>query len=191
MRLIGLLMAVASVCAGGVVACSSPSAAPPPPVVNGTDAAPDDSGVVDCTTDPLAETYAPNMQQSGKGGLKFVLVKVMNPTEQGTMVEGPPAVGTNTWTLKLLDQSGAPITNATFPPGTIAPWPAAWPVGVYPYMPKHGHGSSAWPMITNNMDGTYTIDNVYLFMAGLWQININVKAGTQADSTVFGFCVQG
>jgi hypothetical protein len=188
MRFIGLAMAFATVCSGAI-ACSSTSAAPPTGG-NATDASPTDTGVEDCSTDPLALSYAPNMQQAGKAGaLKFVLVKSSNVSEQGQMVDGAPVVGTNTWVIKVLDQNGAPVTGAMFPPESG--WPAGWPVGVYPYMPHHGHGSSSWPMVTDNMDGTYTIANLYLFMAGLWQVTINTKSGTSTDSAVFGFCVQG
>jgi hypothetical protein len=130
------------------------------------------------------------MAQAGMGGVfKFVLVKNTNTSLQGTTVEAPPSIGANTWLIKILDKNGAPVTGAMFPPESG--WPIGWPVGVYPYMPHHAHGTSAYPAITNNMDGTYTIDNVYLFMAGLWQVTINAKSGTQADSGVFGFCVQG
>jgi len=158
--------------------------------VNATDAAPTDTGETDCTTDPLAEMYAANMQQVGAAGaLNFALVKSLSLSPQCQMVEGPPTLGSNTWIIKVLDKTGAPVTNATFP--AMSNWPAGWPVGVYPYMPHHGHGSSAWPTITDNQDGTYTIDNVYLFMGGLWQITINAKSATSTDSAVFGFCVQG
>jgi hypothetical protein len=147
-------------------------------------------GLVDCTTDPLAETYVSNMQQAGTGGtFKFVLVKSMSLSAQGQMVEAPPVLNGNTWIIKLLDKNGAAVTDAIFPPESS--WPAGWPVGVYPFMPHHGHGSSAWPTVTNNMDGTYTIDNIYLYMAGLWTITLNAKSGTWTDSAVFGFCIQG
>jgi hypothetical protein len=189
MRFIGLSMAFATVCAG-VVACSSTRSPSDPTGGNATDAQPPDTGVTDCSTDPLAETYASNMEQAGMAGnFKFVLVKSTSLSQQGTTVEGAPVVGTNTWTIKILDKNGAPVVGATFPPESS--WPAGWPIGVYPYMPHHGHGSTSHPTVTDNMDGTYTIGGVYLFMAGLWQITINTKSGTWADSAVFGFCVQG
>jgi hypothetical protein len=188
MRLVGISTAFAAVCATAL-ACSSKTEGTQQGG-NATDAAPSDTGIVDCTTDPLAETYSPSMEQAGAGGaLKFVLLKSLSVSAQGQMVDGPPALGSNTWILKVLDKSGAPATGAMFPPQSS--WPAGWPVGVYPFMPHHGHGSSAWPTVTNNMDGTYTIDNVYLYMAGLWQVTINATSGGQTDSAVFGFCVQG
>jgi hypothetical protein len=188
MRFIGLSVAFATVCAGAI-ACSSTSEGPPTGG-NATEASPTDTGVEDCSTDPLALTYAANMQQAGTAGaFKFVLVKSSSVGDQGQTVDGPPVQGTDTWVIKILDKQGAPVIGAAFP--TESGWPTNWPVGVYPFMPHHGHGSSLWPMVTDNMDGTYTIDNLYLFMAGLWQVTINAKSGTQTDSAVFGFCVQG
>ncbi len=163
---------------------------------NQTDAAPGDGGFTGCNTDPLAQTYAPDMVQKGAAGdLSFQLVSVMVPNEQGVMMAGPPSQGSNQWTIKVLDKSGAPVTNATFPTPTVVPVgcplaPSGWG-GVYACMPHHGHGSTAQPMITPNADGTYTIDDVYLFMAGLWTVVINAKAGTVTDSATFGFCVDG
>jgi hypothetical protein len=163
---------------------------------NQTDAAPGDSGFTGCTTDPLALTYAPGMVQHGTGGnLSFQLVNVMVPNEQGVMMSGPPSQGTNQWVIKVLDKSGAPVTNATFPAPTLVPLgcpqvPAGWPVGVYACMPHHGHGTSQ-PMLTPNGDGTYTIDGLYLYMVGLWEVVIDAKAGAVTDSVDFGFCVDG
>src|SRR5579859_8252599 len=87
---------------------------------NQTDAAPGDGGFTGCATDPLALTYAPNMVQHGTAGnLSFQLVSVMVPNEQGVMTPGPPSQGTNQWVIKVLDKSGAPVTNATFPAPTV------------------------------------------------------------------------
>jgi hypothetical protein len=76
----------------------------------------------------------------------------------------------------LLDASGKPITNATFP--TIKTW-----------MPLHGHSSSVLPTSMSNGDGTYTV-SLYLFMPGLWQITFNALAGSVSDSAMFTFCVE-
>jgi hypothetical protein len=163
---------------------------------NDTDAAPGDGGFVGCATDPLALSYAPNMVQHGTAGnLSFQLVSVMVPNEQGVMMPGPPGEGTNQWIVKVLDKSGAPVTNATFPAPTVVPLgcpqvPAGWPVGVYACMPHHGHGTSQ-PSLTPNADGTYTIDGLYFYMVGLWTVVINAKAGAVTDSATFGFCVSG
>jgi hypothetical protein len=176
--------------------CSSNSQSGPPGG-NQTDAAPGDGGFTGCTTDPLALTYASNMVQHGAAGnLSFQLVSVMVPNEQGVMTAAPPSVGSNRWVIKVLDKSGAPVTGATFPLPTVVPVgcpqvPGGWPVGVYACMPHHGHATTSYPSLTPNGDGTYTIDGLYLYMVGLWEVVISAKAGTTTDSVNFGFCIDG
>lgn len=128
-----------------------------------------DDGGITCQTDRRAETYTANMQKPGRlGALQFTLVQ-SDPA--------PPGKGTNTWTLKLQDKSGNPVTGAT--------------VTARPLMPDHGHGTSVVPQVTPAADGTYGIAPLYLFMAGLWQITLNVQAGATTDVAVFSFCIQG
>jgi YtkA-like len=115
-----------------------------------------------------ADAYTPNMDKAGDAkALTFVLVSA---------APVPPGEYYNTWTLKLLDASGKPIPDATFP--TIKTW-----------MPLHGHSSSVLPKSMSNGDGTYTV-SLYLFMPGLWQITFNAVAGSLSDSAMFTFCVE-
>jgi hypothetical protein len=90
----------------------------------------------------------------------------------------PPAIDDNIWTVKVLDPSGAPATNATF--SSIKTW-----------MPDHGHGSPETPMATPDLDGTYTVQPLYLFMNGLWQITFTVQVGAVSDTATFSFCIGG
>ncbi len=191
MRKIGLPAAVPTICAI-LAACSSSGGAAGPKGGNATDAAPSDSDVVDCSSDRLAEAYAPGMKAMGSSGnFQVQLVSVSVENSQGQEVQEPPAKGVNQWIVKVLDKSGNPVTGVTFPPETTSPWPSGWPIGVLPYMPYHGHASSTWPTMTANADGTFTIDGVNLFMAGVWQVTFHVKANSETDSAVFGFCVPG
>jgi hypothetical protein len=57
-------------------------------------------------------------------------------------------------------------------------------------MPHHGHGTSQ-PSLTPNADGTYTIDGLYLYMVGLWEVVLSAKAGAVTDTATFAFCVDG
>ncbi len=163
MRLVALGIALAAL-SFGVAACSSNSASP----------APEDSGVADTGSvvgcdSPNEEMYSPNMQQAGASSVfTFVLVS-SDPA--------PPANDTNTWVIKLLDASGQPVTDATFP-------------SVVPTMPTMTHGTTP-VKVTSNGDGTYTFTPLYFFMAGLWQVAINASSGSQKDTTSFYFCVAG
>ncbi len=126
------------------------------------------SNVVGCLTDMRAMTYAANMELPSKEArLKLVLVS-SDPA--------PPTKGNNNWMLKVLDAAGAPVMGAT--------------LDVKPFMPDHGHGTSIVPTITPAGDA-YKVDNVNLFMAGLWQVTITVSAGMKSDFGVFSFCIPG
>lgn len=85
----------------------------------------------------------------------------------------PPALGDNTWTVTLSDPD-ASITGAT------------------PFMPDHGHGTPVTAEVTpTGTPGEFTISPVNLFMAGLWEVTIDIitQAGT-TDQVVFAFCVE-
>ncbi len=126
------------------------------------------SNVVGCATDTRGMTYAANMELASKEGrLKLVLVS-SDPA--------PPTKGNNNWVLKVTDAAGAPVSGAT--------------LDVKPFMPDHGHGTSIVPTITAAGDA-FKIDNVNLFMAGLWQVTITVSAGSSSDFAVFAFCIPG
>jgi len=138
----------------------------------------DDSGgtggaggnTIGCMNDPRAMIYTADMMlpMSVSGNLKFELVNSM---------PGPPIKGTDTWMLKLLDHNNQPVTGAM--------------LKVTPFMPDHGHGTSVVPTITP-MGDSYQISNLYLFMAGLWMVTIEVDASAAgADTGVFYFCIPG
>lgn len=151
----------------GAVACSSGSNSA---AIGGTGDAggsTEASATEQVTCDKPSQTYTPGMSQKGtSGALTFVLVQASG---------GAIGVGVDTWTVKLLDASGAPVDGATFT--TIKAW-----------MPEHNHGWTA-AMATDQGGGTYTLSNLYLFMAGFWQITLDVQAGAVTDSTVFSFCL--
>jgi hypothetical protein len=152
----------------GAVACSSSSG-------GGSSDTPD--GGIGCTDYPHIESYSAGMGQMGKSGLlRFELVDA-NPA--------PISPATEIWTIKILDASGTPVTDATFPAmnGTIIN-PRAW-------MPQMGHGGTITSntMITNNHDGTYGIGVVDLFMEGVWEVDIAAQSGSMLDATSFYFCL--
>ncbi len=145
----------------------SPAADAPGAQSPGADAG---STIIGCAGDSRAETYRPDMSEVGASkALTFILVG-------GS--PAPPAIDDNIWTVKVLDSSGAPATNATF--SSIKTW-----------MPDHGHGSPETPMATPNADGTYTVQPLYLFMNGLWQITFTAQVGAVSDTATFSFCIGG
>jgi hypothetical protein len=154
---------------GATAACSSSSGEP---TTGATAAAVNPTNASVCptwtsTTAPLM-AYASNLTKVGaSGAFTFVLMDV---------TPAPPALGTMTWTMKILDASGAPVTDAT------VPTPTTW-------MPQHLHSSTALPSVVNNGDGTYTLGNLYLYMPGVWQVTVQATSGATTDSAVFTFCL--
>lgn len=146
--------------------CSTSSAAPDD-AGTGTDDAP----VVSCGTDPRVDTYTANMTKTSKSGAVKVTLVLSDP--------GPPTHGTNTWTLKVTDGAGVALVSPT--------------VAVTPFMPDHGHGTSVRAVVTAQPDGTYSVTPLYLFMAGVWRVTIDVNVGDAAapESVAFFFCVAG
>jgi hypothetical protein len=159
-------LSIAAVLVGLVAAlgCSSHSSSE-----SGDDsgASADTSGLVSCD-DPRVQLFVPNMQQAGaSGAFTFVLVS-SSPS--------PPADESNTFVLQVLDAGGQQVTGAT--------------LTVIPTMPTMGHGTST-VTVTPNSDGSYTLQPLYFFMAGLWEIAITAESGSQKDTTSFYFCVAG
>jgi hypothetical protein len=82
----------------------------------------------------------------------------------------PPAQGTNEVLLTITDKAdGAPRDGLD--------------VAVKPWMPAMGHGTSIAPTVVPQMNGTYLISNVDLYMAGLWQLRLTISGSTQDNAT--------
>jgi hypothetical protein len=170
-----LVVIGAGMLAAGLVGCGSGA----PAAVDGPAApATDDGGLIDfdadtfipCTGDPRAERYAAGMQKTAPKGQLTVTLLSSDP--------GPPIKGTNVWTVLVSDAAKAPQSGAS--------------VKVKPFMPDHGHGSPAKPVISALSDaGQYKVTPLYLFMAGLWEVTLDVTtaAGVQ-DAVVFRFCIE-
>jgi hypothetical protein len=53
-------------------------------------------------------------------------------------------------------------------------------VGVVPYMPSMGHGTSVTPTVTAEGGGKYLVTNLYLFMPGTWELETSFS-GPMSD----------
>jgi len=129
-----------------------------------------DSGIVSCAGDARVQPYAAGMAVSDPAGdRQYVLVSAQ---------PAPPARGTNTWTVKVLDASGQPMTDLHLDAAA--------------FMPDHGHGSDVVPQVGANGDGTYSVGPLYFFMPGVWRVTLSdADGGTAAQSGVFFLCVEG
>jgi hypothetical protein len=131
--------------------------------------------MISCEGDSRVSMYMDGLTRAGLAGAVQVKITSASPS--------PPANGYNTWTVQILDRLGNPMA------GTLS---------VIPDMPDHGHVSPQTPVITPGASiGAYTVSNLYLFMAGVWRIQISISSGTAADGgalldiVTFFFCVQG
>jgi hypothetical protein len=126
--------------------------------------------VIDCATDKRVAQYAPNLSvTSASGALNFILLN-SNPA--------PPATGTNVWSMRITNTGGVSQPNVA--------------ATVVPFMPDMGHGTSVVPSMTANADGTYTVQPLYLFMAGVWSVTFTTTPESgPSDSAAFFFCVEG
>ena len=81
----------------------------------------------------------------------------------------PPVQGQNVGQITVTDSSGQPVEGLTL---TVLPW-----------MPAHGHGTSAPVGVTDNGGGVFIANPLYLFMAGEWQLRMTF-AGSMNDTAM-------
>jgi hypothetical protein len=125
-----------------------------------------------CATETRAVPYTANLSRPSLSGQSTAILVKSDPA--------PPVKGTNDWTLKILDASGAPESGLT--------------IRASPFMPDHGHGPSVLPVVTpvSGQAGTYLASPVYLFMAGYWEVTFTWQPATGAqESAVFPICIPG
>jgi|SRR6478609_2986380 len=139
---------------------------------SGGDTGSDLSGGVSCKADTRVEPYAAGREKAGESGmLSFKLVE---------STPAPPAKGSNAFTLA--------VTHANGDPADVE-------LTVDLKMPDHGHGTSVVPKIAFDSDAqVFTVDPLYLFMAGVWRIDFHATesgADEPLDSASFFFCIEG
>ena len=161
-RLAFPLALVATVALSG---CSSsePDDHHPPPGNTG------DGGKLSCMTDPRVTQFAAGLKASSADG-KFV-VEIVN-AEPSPPRRGAGEAGMNVWKVKLT-RDGQPL--AEMPTITT-------------FMPDHGHGSPKSPVMQQNPDGTLTVNTLFFFMAGVWQITFSPTSAR--EPATFSLCVE-
>jgi hypothetical protein len=170
-----LVLALASgVGAGTLSACQSNS--------SGTDTP--DADFVSCVGETRATPYTPGMQVTSTAG--SYVVKLLSNTfadATGKVTDEAFAKGIDVWTVEAdAAATATPVDGLT--------------IAVNPYMPDHRHGTTAVG-VTPAGSGTYTISPLNLYMAGYWEITLDLSspAGDAAngasttDSAVLKICV--
>lgn len=127
-------------------------------------------GPTACESDTRKDVYVAGLSRAATD----VTVKLVDAKP------APLVKGSNELMVQVLDAGGKPVDGAT--------------LTFTPFMPDHGHGSSAKPEITPmGSDGKYQIKNIWLPMAGLWKLTFGVTTpGAAAPQDVsFSFCLDG
>ena len=93
-----------------------------------------------------------------------------------TPAPNPPQTGQNALEVLLFDAAGQPLDGAE--------------MSVTPFMPGHGHGTSATPSVTAAGDGVYEVENIVYTMPGHWELTFDIAHGGQTDQLVAGFDVK-
>ena len=88
-----------------------------------------------------------------------------------------PAINqVHSWTVRLTNASGTPVTGAM--------------VTVGGGMPQHGHGFPTRPRVTREVeDGTYLVEGVKFSMPGWWDIKFDIDGAEGEDKVTFNTVV--
>jgi hypothetical protein len=116
-------------------------------------------------------------------GLCFVLACTDAPTDEGPLVPVTQATSTDgAYSFSLL--APATVTRGNYMLQYVITSTATGAavddldLDIVPWMPAMGHGTSQVPTITGLGSGTYELDDVDLYMPGLWQLR-TTSSGTQ------------
>jgi hypothetical protein len=92
-------------------------------------------------------------------------------TYQLHLVDGDwtPAMGSNSLRVHLMGAEGHAM---------------AMDLAVEPWMPEHGHGSSAVPTATDEGHGTWNLENILFTMPGAWELRITCTIAGVAERFV-------
>src|SRR6266849_3843639 len=93
----------------------------------------------------------------------------------GSQSSPADAVGVDTWSLRVTDTSGQPLSDLS--------------LSAVPFMPDHQHGPSVVPQVASKGGGNYTVSNLDFFMPGVWMTTFT--SASPSDSAKFFFCIPG
>jgi hypothetical protein len=82
----------------------------------------------------------------------------------------------HSWTVKLQDGAGHPVTGAA--------------LAVDGGMPQHGHGLPTRPRVTREVEnGTYLVEGMKFSMPGWWNIKFDIQGSQGRDKVTFNTVV--
>jgi hypothetical protein len=130
----------------------------------------DDNDAQVCGDRTRAQVYVEGLQARTESSSLVVSLMSADPA--------PPNIDTNIWVVEVTDSAGAAVEGCT---ASTVPW-----------MPDHGHGSSATPSWVEDTEtpGRYSLDLRFI-MPGYWETTINLDCAGDTSDHVFGFCAEG
>jgi hypothetical protein len=142
--------------------CGSPAPAGPPDGSVGE--------LYDCMAETRAMAYRPGLTIDSKSGALRAILVESDP--------GPPARGSNAWTVKIVDANDVPQDGLT--------------VSAAAFMPDHGHPATIKAVVEAKGGGAYSMEPIYLYMPGYWEVTVTMQPpGGAKDSAVFPVCIPG
>jgi hypothetical protein len=118
-----------------------------------------------------ADTYVVGLEKTG--ALGQIVVRLLESTP------APPSKDDNDWLVEIVSPTDAPLDDLE--------------VSAVPFMPDHGHGTPKRTKISPAGEpGRYLIEEVNLWMPGIWEVTIEAKDGADLDDfVVYTFCIEG
>ena len=152
---------------------------------------PSDAEFYSCAEETRAIPYTKGMTVDSSGGaFALAVLDSTFPDKNGVPRSQAPAKGTNVWTVRITDvASGAPVDGAT--------------VKVTPRMPDHPNHGTLDVVVTPIEPGTYDVEPLYLWMAGLWNVKFEIQRSAAAtgaggadgaaapETATFPICIPG
>jgi hypothetical protein len=141
------------------------------------DAVAQDADFLSCLDTPAVD-YTPGMTARSTSGA-YVAAIVSAKTD----IEGAPSVDTaasgfDTWVVSLTDATAGTPADVSL-------------TAEKPWMPKHGHGSPTFPVVTAGDPGAFTLSQINFFMTGYWSVPLDLQpASGAADKVTFAICLR-
>lgn len=154
-----------------------------------------DADFYSCAEETRAIPYTKGMTLDSTGGaFALTVLDSTFPDENGIARSQAPAKGRNVWTVKITDAvTGAPLDGLS--------------IQVTPRMPDHPNHGTLAVVVTPLGAGIYDLDPLYLWMAGLWNVKVDIQrsdaggaaagaggaagAALASDTATFPICIPG
>ncbi len=146
------------------------AAAALPACHSNSESTPPDADFVSCTGETRATPYQPGMEVTSTHGT-FLVKLLSNTYTDSTGTKDEAFVkGNDVWTVET--DMAATMTPAD-----------GLSIGVDPYMPDHGHGTTPVGVMPVGSGGKYMMEPVNLYMAGYWEVTFTIVQTPPVDAS--------